>query len=220
MMMKFSNETLSVLKNFSQINPSVMFRPGQTIRTISPQKTVMAAANVAETFDKQAGVYDVNRFLATLSLFDDPEVHFGDNQFNIKGGKSNLKYTYTAENMIVTPPNKDIDIPEPNVHTNISWSSIESVIRAAGVLGLPEIAFIGDGNGLSIAAVDSKNPTADTYSVAVIDDGSCGFEPFRMIIKVDNLKLMPADYEVALSSKGMAHFKSDKVQYWIAIESR
>lgn len=217
-MMKFSNETLSVLKNFSQINPSLMFKPGQTIRTISPQKTVMAAATVSETFDKAAGVYDMSRFLATLSLFEDADINFGENQFNIKGGKSNLKYTYTAENMIVTPPEKDIQVPSPEVTTNISWASIESVIRAAGVLGLPEIAFIGEEGTLSLAAVDSKNSTADTYSVEVLNDA--GFEPFRMIIKVDNLKLMPADYEVALSSKGMAHFKSEKVQYWIAIESR
>lgn len=217
-MMKFSNETLSVLKNFSQINPSLMFKPGQTIRTISPQKTVMAAANVSETFEKAAGVYDMSRFLATLSLFEEPDVEFGDNQFDIKGGRSNLKYTYTAENMIVTPPEKDIQVPNPEAVTKITWSNIESVIRAAGVLGLPEIAFISADGSLSLAAVDSKNPTADTYSVAVSDDA--GFEPFRMIIKVDNLKLMPSDYEVALSSKGMAHFKSDKVQYWIAIESR
>lgn len=217
-MMKLSNNTLSVLKNFSQINPSLMFKPGQVIRTISPQKTVMAAATVDETFDKSAGVYDVSRFLATLSLFDDADIDFGDNQFNIAQGSSSLKYTYTAENMIVTPPQKDIQVPDPEAVTTITWSNIESVIRAAGVLGLPEIAFISDGSTLSLAAVDSKNPTADTFSVAVADDA--GFEPFRMVIKVDNLKLMPSDYEVALSSKGMAHFKAEKVQYWIAIESR
>ena len=218
MIMKFSNETLSVLKNFSQINPSVMFRPGQTIRTISPQKTVMAAAIVPESFEKTAGVYDVSRFLATLSLFDQPEIGFGDNQFAIKGGRSNLQYTYTAENMIVTPPERDIDVPNPEAVVSISWQDIESVIRAAGVLGLPEIAFVSEGSEVSLTAVDSKNPTADNYSVVVAEDQA--FEPFRMIIKVDNLKLMPTDYEVALSSKGMAHFKSDKVQYWIAIESR
>lgn len=216
--MKFSNETLSVLKNFSQINPSVLFRPGETIRTISPQKTVMAAANVSESFDKNAGVYDVSRFLATLSLFDEPEVTFGDNQFNIKGGKRTLKYTYTAENMIVTPPNKDIDFPEPDARVTIKWDDIEGVIRAAGVLGLPEIAFIGEGSQISLSAVDGKNPTADNFSTTIAEGGDFG--NFKMIIKVDNLKLMSADYEVALSSKGMAHFKSDKVQYWIAIESR
>ena len=217
--MKLSNETISVLKNFSQINPSVLFKPGQTIRTISPQKTVMAAANVSEMFEKQAGVYDVNRFLATLSLFsDEPNVNFGESQFEISSGKSNVKYTYTSENMIVTPPDRDISIPNVDANAKIAWSTIDSVIRAAGVLGLPEIAFISDESGLSLAAVDSKNPTADTYSVAVEED--TGFEPFRMIIKVDNLKLLPSDYDVALSSSGMAHFKSEKVQYWIAIESR
>lgn len=216
--MKFSNETLSVLKNFSSINPSVLFKPGQTIRTISPQKTVMAAANVSETFDRSAGVYDVSRFLATLSLFDAPEVVFGDNQFDIQGGKSSLKYTYTAENMIVSPPDKDINIPSPEVSMSVSWSEIENVIRAAGVLGLPEVAFIGENGTVTLSAVDSKNPTADNYSVVVAEDVDA--DDFRMIIKTDNLKLMPTDYEVALSSKGMAHFKSDKVQYWIAIESK
>lgn len=215
--MKFSNETLSVLKNFSQINPSVMFRPGQTIRTISPQKTVMAAAVVSESFEKQAGVYDVSRFLATLSLFDDADVSFGEGRFDIKGGKSSLKYTYTAENMIVTPPDKDITVPNPEANVTVKWDELESVIRAAGVLGLPEVAFKSDGTSVSLAAIDSKNPTADTYDVVVAEGD---FGEFTMSIKVDNLKLMPADYEVALSSAGMAHFKSNKVQYWIAINSK
>jgi len=216
--MKFSNETLSVLKNFSAINPSVIFKPGQVIRTISPQKTVMAAATVSETIDKQAGVYDVSRFLATLNLFNDPDVVFGDNQFNIKGDRSSLKYTYTSENMIVSPPDKDIVVPNPEATMDISWSDIEGVIRAAGVLNLPEIAFTCTENTITLSAVDSKNPTADTYSVVVAEDVDA--EDFSMVIKTENLKLMPTDYEVALSSKGMAHFKSDKVQYWIAIESR
>jgi hypothetical protein len=145
-------------------------------------------------------------------------VNFGESQFNIKGGKRTLKYTYTAENMIVTPPERDIPVPDPEATLNISWDDLESVVRAAGVLGLPEIAFNAEGDTISLAAVDSKNPTADNYSITVAEGGDYG--NFRMIIKVDNLKLMPTNYEVALSSKGMAHFKSDKVQYWIAIESR
>jgi hypothetical protein len=216
--MKFSDETMSVLKNFSQINPSLLFRPGDMIRTISPQKTVMAAATVSENFDSQAGVYDLGRFLATLGLFEDADVAFGDGRFNIKGKRSSLNYTYTAENMIVVPPNKDITVPDPEAVVKVTWDDIDSVIRAAGVLGLPEIAFKGEGSTLSLAAVDSKNPTSDNYDVVVGENGDFGH--FTMTIKVDNLKLMPYDYEVALSSKGMAHFKSDKVQYWIAINSK
>ena len=216
--MKFSNETLSVLKNFASINPSVLFKPGQTLRTISPQKTVMAAANVTETFEKSAGVYDVNRFLSTLSLFDEPDVTFGSNQFEISSGRKTTKYTYTSENMIVTPPEKDIQVPNPDASVKVTWSDLEGVIRAAGVLSLPEVVFKCDGSTITLAAVDSKNPSSDTYNVVVAEDVDAS--DFNMYIKTDNLKLMPADYDVTLSSKGMAHFKSNKVQYWIAIEAR
>ena len=216
--MKFSTDTLSVLKNFSTINPSIVFKPGSVVRTISPQKTVMAAATIDETVETQAGVYDLSRFLSTLALFDNPDVVFGQDRFSIKGGRSELRYTYTSESLMVTPPEKDIVVPDPEVSVSIKWQDIENVLRAAGVLQLPEIAFIGDGNSVTMSAVDSKTSTADNYNTVVAEGVST--DPFNMIIKTDNLKLVPTDYEVTLSSKGMAHFKSDKVQYWIAIESR
>jgi hypothetical protein len=216
--MKFSTDTLSVLKNFSTINPSIVFKPGSVVRTISPQKTVMAAATIDETVETQAGVYDLSRFLSTLALFDNPDVVFGQDRFTIKGGRSELRYTYTSESLMVTPPEKDIVVPDPEVSVNIKWQDIESVRQAAGVLQLPEIAFIGDGSTITMSAVDSKTSTADNYNTVVAEGVST--DPFNMIIKTDNLKLVPTDYEVTLSSKGMAHFKSDKVQYWIAIESR
>ena len=216
--MKFSSDTLSVLKNFSTINPSIVFKPGSVVRTISPQKTVMAAATIDETVETQAGVYDLSRFLSTLALFDNPDVDFGQDRFTIKGGRSELRYTYTSESLMVTPPEKDIVVPDPEVSVNIKWQDIESVRQAAGVLQLPEIAFIGDGNTITMSAVDSKTSTADNYNTVVAEGVST--DPFNMIIKTDNLKLVPADYEVTLSSKGMAHFKSSKVQYWVAIETR
>jgi len=213
--MKFSENTISVLKNFSSINPSVMFKSGNTVRTISPQKTVMATATIGETFGSNAGVYDLGRFLAILTLFDDPEIEFLDTKFSIKSGKSSVNYTYAAESMIVTPPENDIQIPNPEVTVLVSWDIIEKVIRAAGVLQLGEIAFKGDGENVRLAAIDSKNPTADGFDVVL---SASTDQTFEMVIKVENLKLMPADYEVSLSSKGLAHFKADKVQYFIAIE--
>jgi hypothetical protein len=178
----------------------------------------MAAATIDETVETQAGVYDLSRFLSTLALFDNPDVEFGQDRFTIKGGRSELRYTYTSESLMVTPPEKDIVVPDPEVSVNIKWQDIESVRQAAGVLQLPEIAFIGDGSTITMSAVDSKTSTADNYNTVVAEGVST--DPFNMIIKTDNLKLVPADYEVTLSSKGMAHFKSSKVQYWVAIETR
>jgi len=217
-MMKLSNETIGVLKNFASINPGVVLREGNTIRTISPQKTVMASATVAETFEKEAGIFDISRFLATLSLFDQPDIIFGADRFTVSGGRRKLNYTYTPENMIVTPPDKDITVPSPEATFSVDWKDIESVIRAAGVLQLPEVAFISDGTDVIFSAVDSKNPTADNYSVTVAEGANA--PTFRIVIKTENLKLMPINYEIALSSKGMAHFKSDTIQYWVAVEAK
>jgi hypothetical protein len=212
--MKFSENTLSVLKNFSGINPSVIFKPGNTIRTISPLRTVMSAAIIDETVPSNAAVYDLSRFLATLSLFDGPEVEFNENKFAISSDRTRVNYTYAAESMIISPPDKDIPVPNPEVEVKVNWDDIQKVIRAASVLQLSEIAFRGDGQSVSLAAIDSKNPTADAFDVVVGESQS----HFEMVIKVENLKLMPKNYDVTLSSKGMAHFKSDKIQYWIALE--
>lgn len=212
--MQFSENTLSVLKNFSGINPSVIFRPGKTIRTISPQKTVMASATIDESIEGNAAIYDLSRFLATLSLFENPEIEFLEHKFAIKSNRSYLNYTYAAESMIISPPDKDINIPLAEVKVTVNWDDIQKVIRAASVLQLGEIAFRGNGQSISIAAIDSKNPTADIFDVIIGETDN----HFEMIMKVENLKLMPKTYEVSLSSKGMAHFKADTIQYWIAIE--
>lgn len=216
--MKFSNETISVLKNFSNINPGLVFKPGSAIRTMHPQKTVMASATVSENFKQVARIYDLSRFLATLSLFDDPDVEFTDTKFIISSGRSKVSYTYAAEAMVVSAPDKDIKFPDPEAVVALTWKELDSVIRAAGVLKLSEVAFTSDGSTISLAAVDSKNPTADAYEIIVAEGITT--PDFRMIIKVENLRLMQNDYEVALSSKGLAHFKSPKVEYYIALEAK
>jgi hypothetical protein len=216
--MKFSNETISVLKNFSTINPGLVFKPGSVIRTMHPQKTVMASATVSENIVQVARIYDLSRFLATLSLFDDPDVEFTADKFIISSGKSKVSYTYAAEAMVVSAPDKDIRFPDPEAVVTVKWKDIDSVIKAAGVLKLSEVAFISDGSTISLSAVDSKNPTADAYEVVVAE--GVDTTSFKMIIKVENLKLMQNDYEVSLSTKGLAHFKSSKAEYYIALEAK
>lgn len=214
--MKFSENTILVLKNFSGINPSVMFRKGNVLRTISPQKTVMAQANIPDEIEGDAAVYDLSRFLSTLTLFDDPDVAFGNEKFTISSGRRKVGYTYASENMIVSPPNKEIELPSIDVSVKAEWNDIDSVRRAAGVLQVSDIAFVGKNGKISLCAKDVSNPTSDSYDVEIADyEGA----DFNMHIKVDNFKLIPADYEISLSSRGMAHFKSEMIQYWIAVQS-
>jgi len=215
--MKFSENTLAVLKNFSEINPSVMFRAGNTIRTISPQRTVMAAATVADEFPGSAGVYDLTRFLGMLSLSKNPEISFEDKKFAISSDRIKTSYGFASESMIVTAPDKDIVVPDPECTIDVEWADISNVLRAASVLQLGEISFMSDGSHIYMSALNTKNPTSDNCSVKLAE--STDGKKYNMVIKVENLRLMPMDYTITLSSAGMAHFKSENIQYWIALQS-
>jgi len=214
-MMQFSDETMDILKNFSSINPSIVIKPGNVLRTISPQKTIMAIANSKDTFGSEAGIYDLSRFLATVSLFENPDMTFTDKSIRVTENKRKVDYTLADVSMILQPPEKEITMPPCEVNVEIAWTDLQSVLKAASVLGLPEIAFSGIDGEIVLEAVNSKNPTTDRYGVTV---GSTS-DTFSMYMKVENLKLMPNDYTVNLSTKGLSCFISDDVKYFIAIES-
>jgi len=218
--MQISEGTLSVLKNFAQINPSILFKPGNEVSTISTQKTILCTATVDETFPVKGAIYDLNRFLGVLTLFDNPELSFDEHRIVIKQDGKSLGYTFADERMIVAPPERKIDFPEPDVTVELLWKEIQSVLRAASVMGLPEIALVGSNGKISISATDSSNPTIDTYSSTLGDaDGD-----FKFVFKVENLKLINYNYLVQVTAKGIAKFTSTnqygpKVVYYIATEA-
>jgi hypothetical protein len=214
--MKFSERTLTILKNFATINPSIIFKPGKQLRTINPSKTVMAIANIDDEITSEACVYDMSRFLSTYGLFGEPEVQFEDNHFVMAQGKTKTRYYFADKSMIIAPPEKEINIPTNDVEVEIEWSDLQSVIKAAGVLQLPEVAFVGDGDTCSLKAIDSNNATGDTFGVEL----GAAADKFQLIIKTENLKLIPQKYKVTLCSKGISKFEGGNVTYFIAIESK
>jgi hypothetical protein len=214
--MKLSQETINILKNFSVINQSIILKPGNTIRTISPQKTVMAVATVNENFPRELGIYNISQFLATLSMYESPELDFGDKVLTFSQGKSVSTMTYSDPSMIIAPPNKDINLPSTDVSVDVSSEDLVGVLKAASVLGLPEIAFVGENGVCYLKAIDSSNPSANSHKIEVgqTDDN------FTLIIKTSNLNLLPSDYNVQLSSKGISKFVGKHATYFIAIESK
>lgn len=214
--MKFSNETLTVLKSFTAINKSILLKPGKTLKTITPEKTLIAIAEIPDEIPSQACIYDLSRFLSILSLYNNAEVEFVDKYFIISEGKQRTKYVYADVSMIHTPPEKDITIPSKDVVVNVSNNDLSSVLKAAGVLQFSEIAFVGDGDKCYLKAIDSSNEGADDYGVEIGETT----DTFKVIIKTDNLKLMPLDYQVTLCSKGISEFKGRDVTYYVAIDSK
>ena len=214
--MKFSNETLSVLKSFTSINKSILLRPGNVLKTITPEKTLIAIAEIGDEIPSEACVYDLSRFLSILSLYNDPDVEFGDKYFIISEGKRRTKYVYADISMIHTPPEKDINIPSEDVVVSVTESDLSSVLKAAGVLQFTEIAFVGENGKCTLKAIDSANDNTDDFGVEIGETD----DEFKVIIKTDNLKLMPMDYEVTICSKGISEFKGDNVTYFVAIDSK
>lgn len=214
--MKFSNETLTVLKSFTSINKSILLKAGKQITTITPEKTLIAIADITDELPSNACIYDLSRFLSILSLYNDPNVEFMDKYFIISEGKRRTKYVYADLSMIHTPPEKEIVIPQADVTVNVTGEELSTVQKAAGVLQFSEIAFVGEGGKCYLRAIDSAQQNADDFGVEIGET----VDTFNIIIKTDNLKLMPMDYQVTLCSKGISEFKGKGVTYYVAIDSK
>lgn len=212
--MKIDNGTISVLKNFAKINPSIIIQEGNVLKTISPTKTIMAKSEVSTKFDKQFAIYDLNRFLSTLSLFNNPELSFNDRFVVIQDENRETQYTYADESIITKVPEKQIKIQNADVEVRITNENLRDCEKALGVLSLPEIIVSGDGENVYLQAADSKNPSGDVYSIKI---GTTD-KTFKAIFKSENLKLIPEDYDVIISSKGISHFKGNSAEYFIVVE--
>lgn len=213
--MKFDNETLQILKNYSTINHAILFQPGNTLSTISTSKTVMSKATISQEIPSSFAIYELSKFLATLSLFNDPDLKIEENKVVISEGKRKINYTFADPSTIVVPPSKEIKFPAAEVEFRLSSEELTELQKALSVLSLPEIAIVGDGKNIYATAVDSKNPSENVYSVQVGETDA----NFNMIIKAEYLRLLPGDYDVEISSKGLSRFTGKNVVYYIAVES-
>jgi len=213
--MKLESRTMQILKNFSTINPSLMFKPGSTLNTMSPNKTVLAKASIKEQIPSSFAIYDLSKFLGVLSLFDQPELQVEEKQMVINGGQQKVRYTFASPDAIVIPSEKEVNMPETEIKFKLTAEDLTKVMKAMGVMQLPEIAIVGEGGEMSIQAIDSKNPSADSYRVVLGENSN----NFKMIFKAENIKIMSGDYDVSISSKGIGHFKGNDVEYYIATEA-
>jgi hypothetical protein len=212
--MKLSTRTIQILKNFSTINQSLLFRQGDVLRTTTPSKTIMAKATIAENFDTEFAIYDLSRLINTLSLFGDPEIHPLDGYLQISEGSQCVKYNYTDVDSIVTP-SKEIKLPQCEINFRMTSANLSSVLKGMNVLGLPELMVVGDGKNIFLSAGNVKQSSGDNYKINVGDTE----HEFNIVFRAENVKMMAEDYEVQISSKGIAHLKASDVEYWIAAES-
>jgi len=216
--MKISKNTLAVLQNFATINNGIQVNAGNNIKTISPNKTLLGLTTVVEDFETPFCIYDLNQFLGTLSLFDSPDLDFGENAVEIVEGETNLKYVYADPNTIVTVPEKRLEC-DGDIEFDLPQKSLDRLQKAASILGLPNLVITLDeaGEYLVASATDVKNSTSNNFKIKLDGEAPSGVT-FKMVLKIDNLKLIPDDYHVRISSKGISHFDGSKAEYFVAVE--
>ena len=216
-MMKLSDSTISILKNFSNINQSLLFREGSVIKTISNAKNILAQATIEETFPRDFGIYDLNQFLNGLSLHKNAELDFENpSHVVIREGKSRSKYFFADPNVIVTPPDKDIILPSQDVCFVLDTKELDKLLKASSVYQLPDLSVVGENGEVKLVVRDKKNDTSNEFSMIVGEADS----NFTFNFKVENLRILPGSYEVVISQKLLSRFENMnmEVSYWIALE--
>ena len=216
--MKLSDNTLSLLKNFSSINQSILIKEGDSIRTISVMKNILAEAKVPEEFPKDFGIYDLNQFLnAISSLHINPELDFSNNEYLlIREGKKRNRFFFADPNVIVSPPEKSITLPSEDVSFELDTQVLGTLMKAAAIYQVPDLSVVGEAGVVKLVVHDKKNDTSNTHEEIVGETD----EEFCFNFKVENIKILPGTYEVVVSKKLLSRFesKNHELTYYIALE--
>tara|TARA_B100001996_G_scaffold11627_1_gene9733 strand:- start:882 stop:1544 length:663 start_codon:yes stop_codon:yes gene_type:complete len=214
--MKLSNNTTNILKNFSQINQSILIKQGNKLKTISVMKNILAEAEVEEDFEKDFAIYDLNQFLSGLSLYDAPDLDFGDSYLTIRDGRRRAKYFFADPDVIVSPPEKEITLPTRDVCFTVATPQLDKLLKAASIYQVPDLSAVGRNGKIELVVRDKKNDTSHEFSEEVGETEST----FSFNFKVENIKIIPGSYDVVISSKLLAEFtnKNTDLKYYIALE--
>jgi hypothetical protein len=215
--MKLSDTTITILKNFSSINQSILVKSGSSLRTISVMKNILAEAEIKEEFPKDFAIYDLTQFLNGLGLHQDPDLDFtNDSHLIIREGKRKVKYFFADPEVIVSPPEKQITLPSEDVCFQLEHSQLDKLIKASAVYQLPDLSAVGEAGVIRLVVRDKKNDTSNEYSMVVGETNS----NFTFNFKVENIKIIPGTYDVVVSSKLLSKFTNERynLNYYIALE--
>jgi len=217
--MKISNKTLDVLKNFSEINQSILIKKGKKLKTVSALKNILAHADVEENFPQDFAIYQLNEFIGVLSTMSNPDLTFHDKYVMLSQENGACTKYFYAEPSVVISPEKDINMPSEDINFTLLEKQYNDLLKMSSILQLNDILVKGcpKSNKIFLAVTNKKNDTSNDYSVQVGDGVT---EPYKMYFKTENLKMVVGDYNVHISSKGISHFENmtTKLDYWIALE--
>lgn len=209
--MSLNPKTIEILKSFAAINQGMIFRPGNVIRTMAQSKNIFGTATVPDDFPREFAIYNLNEFLSIISLFQAPNIEYGENEVVISEGKVSIRYVYSSPAVVVAPPEgKEIPVKDVQLEFNISKATLQDLLKASAVMKTTDIVISKKG----IKAI-SKKGGDNSYTVDVDDIVGDSTEEFS--VKIESLKMIPGDYKVRVTPRVIA-FDADGLSYIIALE--
>lgn len=218
--MKFSEQTLTVLKNFASINSGLVLRKGNVQKTISPDMTILVEANLTDKFTETFGIYDLNQFLGNVTTLGNPDLTFSDKSVKMSDGVIDMNYFACSPSLIVSPPeDKELTMSDPDVKFSLSQSSLQKILKISSMNNLPNISIIGNKDGLSVLSHELKNDTSNYANMRLCDYNG---KDFSVSFKTENLRLIPDDYEIEIKIGVFSCWtnKTGTLKYFIALEKK
>lgn len=208
--MRLSPETVEILNNFYRINESIVFNPGNVIRTMGSGKTLLAEATVPETFEREFGIYNLKEFLTACSIVGDPELIFDDDEYVLlKNGSSQIKYYFSEPSLIEAPP-KDVRLsdPSPDVVFTLENNYLAKMLKMATFdsdLTNWLVEINGNRSEINLNVVNVKDTSKPSYTFNVGETAS----QFSFMVSLEKFKFISGDYDVVISSKLLAKFTNN-----------
>jgi hypothetical protein len=206
-----------ILNNFASINKQIRFWPGKTLVTVSKGRRMMARAKSNMTIDRPFAIDNLSQLLNAIDLFSDPKIVMRDGYLTVQDNKHKMRYTFTdAENVDTRDPDENLEVTD-SYQFDLSNDTLKDIQKASSVLGMPHVAFVGDGKKAYMQVINIKNPTSHLYSMPV---GETTETFTNMVMQVSWLnKLLPDDYTVTLDfERQLAMFVSEDVEYFVSME--
>ena len=224
--MILSQKTVNIIKSFSAINQGLLFKTGNQLKTVSAQKNILAQATIDENIENQFAVYDLNEFLNTLTKTSDEADTSNQQNFKVddkfivitsKQGKRKVSYGVSSESMIVTPPEREIKFPDPEVTVTVTKDTRDWITYQALNNRLNSLVIKSDGQNVYVVTSDITGAVIHSAEENIGDGNG---DKYQFTFKLESLNIMEGDYDIGLSSQGVSHWKNKNipVEYWITTE--
>lgn len=214
--MRLSKETTTILKNFASVNSNILIKPGNVLKTISSGSNFYAVAKVQEDFDTEVAIWDLNKFLGVISMFNNPDLEFHDTHVDISNGRSTVKYFY-SEKALLTVPKKEIKMPDIKLSFDLDEQDLNEMLKASSILQVGDLKIVAGDGKILITVYDSKSETVDNFEL-IIDENYSGPD-YTGVVKVTDIKFLPGSYRVDITDTIISRFTNNNIDltYYIAI---